>query len=123
MANTAAASVEYSRATCSASMQHVSEQKENKVSWLDQLGSWWDKNGETLIRGATVVAVGALALATVIATAGTALPILAATSSTLVALVGATVATAGTMAMVTGTSALLANCPARWKCWKSRYPF
>ena len=102
--------------------------QENKVSWLDQLGSWWDKNGETLIRGATVVAVGALALATVIATAGTALPILAATSSTLAALAGATVATAGTMAMVTGTasilstlqqgskdgtSVLLANCPAR----------
>ncbi len=109
--NVAAASVEYSRATCSASMQHVSEQKENKVSWLDQLGSWWDKNGTTIITGAIAVGVGALAITTVIATAGTALPILAATSSTLAALAGATVATAGTIAMMTGTASILSTLP------------
>ena len=56
--NVAAASVEYSRATCSASMQHVSEQQENKVSWLDQLSSWWDKNSTTITTG--VLAVPAL---------------------------------------------------------------
>ena len=111
MANTAAVNVEYSRTTCPASMQRVSEQQENKVSWLDQLGSWWDKNGTTIITGAITVGVGALALATVIATAGTALPLLAASSVTLSAAVGATVATAGTMAMATGTASILSTLP------------
>ncbi len=76
--NVAAASVEYSRVTCSASMQHVSEQKENKVSWLDQLGSWWDKNRTTIITGVMAIAIGTVAVMTVVATGGLAAPALAA---------------------------------------------